>query len=220
MNELAVRYDVDGESLEVTESDVRNVLCDNPRVTGKEVRMFLELCRAQKLNPFIKEAHLIKYGDNPATIVTGKDVYTKRAQKNPRFKGYKAGLTLIAPDGTLQRREGSMILQGESLVGGWCAVYVDGYETPMKDEVSYSEYVGRRRDGSPNQQWASKPGTMLRKVAIVHALREAFPDEYQGLYDESEMGNLEPPATVETAPVYEPEPETADYGDDAEMEDF
>ena len=32
------------------------------------------------------------------------------------------------------------------------------------------------------------PATMIRKVALVQALREAFPDRYQGLYDASEVG--------------------------------
>ena len=36
--------------------------------------------------------------------------------------------------------------------------------------------------------WAKMPATMIRKVAIVSALREAFPDKFQGMYDQSEMG--------------------------------
>lgn len=34
------------------------------------------------------------------------------------------------------------------------------------------------------------PGTMLRKVALCHALREAFPDDFQGLYGSEEMGDM------------------------------
>ena len=41
--------------------------------------MFIELCKAQKLNPFIREAYLIKFGISPANIVVGKDVFVKRA---------------------------------------------------------------------------------------------------------------------------------------------
>lgn len=231
-NELAVRYEVDGQSLEITEHDVKAYLCDSQAVTDKEVRMFLELCKAQKLNPFVKDAYLIKYGTKPATIVVGKDVFTKRAQKNPRFKGYQAGLTVLGTDGGLHRREGSMFLNGESLVGAWCKVYVDGYDTPMYDEVSYQEYVGLKYDNNtgtyvPNAQWASKPGTMLRKVSIVHALREAFPEDLQGLYDEAEMGNLEPNYEVAQKPeIIEPSvevmPQCVDpqTGEILEMEDF
>lgn len=204
-NELAVTYESGGESLTVTESDVKNVL-GAPTATEAEIRMFLELCKAQSLNPFIKEAYIVKYGQNPATLVVGKDVFTKRAQNNPKFKGFRAGITFVNQLGQLERREGSMLLPGEAILGGWCAVYLDGYEVPMKDEVSFTEYAGKRKDGSLNQTWSNKPATMIRKVAIVHALREAFPDDFQGLYDEAEMGNLEPekPEVIEARiPVYE-----------------
>ena len=215
MNDLAVTYEVGDESLTVTSADVRDVLgADN--ATDREVRLFLELCKAQRLNPFIREAYIVKYGNNPATLLVGKDVYTKRAQANPRFKGMQAGITFVTQDNRLERREGSMLLEGERIVGGWCAVYVDGYEHPMKDEVSFTEYAGRKRDGSLNQQWASKPATMIRKVAIVHALREAFPDDFQGLYDEAEMGDVILPER--TADIKQEEPEAVEA--EAEWEEF
>lgn len=192
MRELA-RYETDGGLVTITDVDVKRVLCDNPNVTDSEMKLFVELCKAQKLNPFTREAHLVKYGQNPATFIVGKDVFTKRAQRNPRFKGFEAGLSLSTQDGRMIRREGSMTLPGEKIVGGWCRVHVDGYEVPMFDEVSFDEYAGRKRDGSLNSTWRGKPGTMIRKVAIVHALREAFPDDLAGLYDGSEMQVEEPP---------------------------
>ena len=36
-----------------------------------------------------------------------------------------------------------------------------------------------------------KPATMIRKVALTHALRECFPQVYSGVYDESESGFME-----------------------------
>lgn len=181
-SELA-RYTLDGgQEIAITDADVRTVLCDNPNVTDKEVRLFLELCKAQRLNPFTREAYLIKYGTFPATIVTGKEVFTKRAYRNPRFRGMKAGVTVINRDGALERREGSLVGgQTERLVGGWCSVLVEGYEVPVFDEVSLAAYT------TGKSRWTKDPGGMIRKVAIVHALREAFPDEFAGLYDASEM---------------------------------
>ncbi len=190
--ELAKYEAENGGEVVITDVDVRRVLCDNPKVTDAEMKLFVELCKAHKLNPFIKEAHLVKYGEKPATIVTGKDVFTKRAARNPRFKGYEAGLSIQTQDRRFVRREGSMALPGESIVGGWCKVHIDGYETPMFDEVSFDEYAGRKRDGELNSQWSGKPGTMIRKVAIVHALREAFPEDFGGMYDSAEM-NVEVP---------------------------
>lgn len=202
--ELA-RYEADGTEVVITDDDVRNVLCKNANVTDVEMRMFIELCRAQRLNPFIKEAYLIKYGSSPATIVTGKDVFTKRAFRNPRFKGMEAGVTVINREGRIERREGSMVgTQTEKLVGGWCRVHIDGYKVPIFDEVAFSEY------STGKSNWLSKPATMIRKVAMVHALREAFPEEFQGLYDECEMGEAvvapaEPKAPAQPEPVYEVE---------------
>ena len=37
--------------------------------------------------------------------------------------------------------------------------------------------------------WADKPATMIRKVALVQALREAYPEMYAGVYDSSEISN-------------------------------
>lgn len=202
--ELA-RYEADGTEVVITDDDVRNVLCKNANVTDVEMRMFIELCRAQRLNPFIKEAYLIKYGSSPATIVTGKDVFTKRAFRNPRFKGMEAGVTVINREGRIERREGSMVgTQTEKLVGGWCRVHIDGYKVPIFDEVAFSEY------STGKSNWLSKPATMIRKVAMVHALREAFPEEFQGLYDECEMGEAvvapaEAKAPAQPEPAYEVE---------------
>lgn len=217
MAEQMVKYETDTGDITLTGQLVRDVIAGNRNVTDREVMGFMALCKAHRLNPFIKEAHLIKYGDNPATMVVGKDVFTKRAARNPRFRGYQAGLTIVTPDNRLVRREGSMTLQGEVIAGGWCRVFIEGYEQPMFDEVSFAEYAGKKRDGSLNQQWASKPGTMCRKVAVVHALREAFPDDFQGLYDSAEMG-VEPPREERAEPGYEVPEEGYDPEDLADEE--
>lgn len=197
-NEI-VKYDLDnGQAIEVTEQDVRDLLsaggqiADN--VTTNEIKAFLRLCQAQRLNPFTKDAYIVKYGNSPATIITGKEAFTKRAYRNPKFRGMEAGITVVS-NGAMQRRDGSLLLQGETLVGGWCKVYVDGYAAPMFDEVSMSEY------STGKSNWARIPATMIRKVAITHALREAFPEDLGGLYGEEEMSRA-----VEQQPKPKQEP--------------
>ena len=186
-NELA-RYEADGTEVVLTDDDIRWVLAKNQNVTNEELKMFVELCVAHKLNPFIKEAYIIKYGTQPATLVIGKDVWVKRAMRNPRYRGHQAGVTFIGQDGKLRRREGSMLLDGEFLIGGWAKVYLAGYQVPLYDEVSFDEYKGTKKDGSLNGQWTKMPCTMIRKTALVHVLREAFPEEFGGCYDAAEMG--------------------------------
>lgn len=182
MNEIVKIKDDRGQELQITPDDVKNVLC--PSANDKEIAMFLELCRAQNLNPFIKDAYLVKYGSNPATIITGKEVFTKRAAKNKSYKGFEAGIT-VQRGNSIERREGSAVFVGEKLLGGWARVHVDG-KHPFFDEVAFSEY------SSGKSNWATKPGTMIRKVALVHALREAFPDDFQGLYSAEEMAQDTP----------------------------
>ena len=204
-NELA-RYETDGGEIAITDDDIRYVLAQNQNVTNEEIKMFIELCVAHRLNPFIKEAYIIKYGTQAATLVIGKDVWTKRAMRNPRYAGHQAGLTFVGTDGAIHRREGSMLVAGETLLGAWAKVHMKGYAVPLYDEVSYDEYVGRKKDGSVSKQWLKMPGTMLRKVALVHVLREAFPDEFGGCYDAAEMGV--------DAPEYDSDSEIR-LGDDA-----
>lgn len=187
--ELAKYQTEDGADIVLTSQNVRDIISTSPNVTDKEIMLFAALCKANKLNPFIREAHLIKYGTNPATMVISKDVFLKRAVRNPRFQGYEAGITIVNRNGEIERRKGSLVgANTERLVGGWCSVYLKDYQTPMYDEVSLEEYMGRKKDGTPNNQWKTKPATMIRKVAIVHALREAFPEDLSGLYEQSEMG--------------------------------
>ncbi len=53
--------------------------------------------------------------------------------------------------------------------------------------MDYQEYVGSNSKGEINRMLKSKPKTMLRKVALMQALREAFPIALGGLYEETEL---------------------------------
>lgn len=157
-------------------------------VTEGELMMFMSLCKYQGLNPFVRDAYLIKYGTQPATIVVGKGALEKRAQRTAKYKGFEAGIIVRTEDGRIEERTGTFYLPEETLVGGWAKVYVDGFDKPVEAAVSMQEYIGRKKDGSINSQWAAKPATMIRKVAKAQALREAFPEDMAGMYVAEEVG--------------------------------
>lgn len=182
-NALALaEYTLEGGQV-LTADTVKNYLTSgNGAVTEQETLMFIELCKAQKLNPFIREAYLIKFGTSPANIVVGKDVFVKRAYRNPNFEGMKAGIVTVDKENQIHEREGSLKLPGETLVGGWCEVYTSDKKFPIKSVVSLEEY------SKGQSTWKQMPCVMIRKCAMVTALREAFPEDLQGLYDASEMG--------------------------------
>lgn len=206
---MAFEYESNGEKVTLSPATVRKYLVSGGgKVDDQEVMMFLTLCRYQHLNPFLKEAYLIKYGSEPATIVPGKDLFTKRASHNPNYLGKEAGVIVRNKEtGELTNREGSFFAkETEEIVGGWAKVFIKGREKPEYQSVSFNEYAGRKGDGTLNKQWSSKPGTMIRKVAVVQALKEAFPDDYEGLVAPEEMGNSASVVFEDVAPVIEEVP--------------
>ena len=185
-------YKVNGEEVQLSIPMIKKYLVSgNGQITDQEAMMFLSLCRFQKLNPFVRDAYCIKYGNtDPATLVIGKDVYTKRAEQNPKYNGMEHGVIVMTNDGEVKERVGSFYVKGvEKLVGGWAKVYIKGREVPQYDTVAFEEYAGFKKDGSLNSNWSKRPGTMIEKVAIMHALRNAFPNDFQGLYIQEEMDN-------------------------------
>lgn len=197
MSSEIVEYKADnGQDIRVTEQDVRDLMAANgnamENVTSQEVKMFLRLCQSQRLNPFTRDAYIVKYGNQPASVIAGKDAFVKRATRNKKYRGHEAGITFIRKvkeNGgirkIIERREGSMLLEGEELIGGWAKVYLDGYACPIFEEVALSEYAAPDRYGKNG--WSKMPATMIRKVALCHALREAFPEDLGGLYGAEEM---------------------------------
>ena len=197
-NSDRVEFEVAGEKITLTPQIVRDYLVsgDKERVSMQEVVMFINLCKYAGLNPWLKEAYCIKYGSEPATMVVGKEAFMKRAESAPGYDGIDAGIIVTTGD-AITYRKGTLKLPGEEILGGYAEVYRKDRSHPYRIEVSFEEYAGRKKDGSLNSQWSKKPATMIRKVALVQALREAFPDNFSGLYSEEEVENgdgvFEPP---------------------------
>ena len=124
-------------------------------------------------------------------MVTGKEAFTKRAEAMQDYDGTEAGIVTLDQDGNIQYREGTLKLPNEELIGGWAEVFRKGRTHSTRVEVSFDEYAARKKDGSLNSQWSKKPATMIRKVAIVQALREAFPTNMGGMYAAEELGETE-----------------------------
>ena len=169
--------------------------------------MFLNLCRYNHLNPWLKEVYLIKYGDKPATMVPGKEAFMKRAERNPHFTGIECGIVVHnTSTGQIEYREGSAVYEefGEKLIGGWAKVYRDDRQFPNYSECALAEYIGRKSNGDVNQQWSVKPATMIRKVAAMQAMREAFPNDLGAMYSAEEQGVQEPDGMMANVQQTEP----------------
>ncbi len=201
----AVTFTAGTEEIKLTPAMVKAYLVsgDASKITDQEITMFMMLCKANHLNPWLKEAYCIKYGDQEATMVVGKDAFLKRAQRFPEFDGFSAGI-IVLNEGGIEYRQGALKLPDEELLGGWAEVYTKNKSHPNRIEVSFDEYVGKKKDGSINAQWKTKPATMIRKVAIVQALKEAFTEGLGSMYTAEEQG------VEETAPTNVPQIDIAE----------
>jgi phage recombination protein Bet len=170
---------------EMTFDDIRNFLC--PAASDKDTFMFLKLCQARNLNPFCREAFLIPYQDKKTqeikcSMVVGKEAFMRKAEANPAYRGFKAGI-IVSKGEDLIYREGTFQRKGEILEGGWCEVYRSDRDHPIRSEVSLTEY-----DQGHGLWTQGKKATMIRKVSVVQGHREAFPSDLAGCYDSSELG--------------------------------
>lgn len=146
----------------IDEETIKNYFCKN--ATSSELALGAMICKQQGLNPFTGDVHFVKYGEQKMQVIVSKYAFLKRAERNPHYDGFKAWVEAA----------------GDDFVGK-CEVYRKDRKVPIYCEVYYSEY------NQKNKMWTEKPKTMIRKVAVVQALREAFPDELGGLYSEDEM---------------------------------
>ncbi len=185
-----------GKPGSLTAKDVINYI--NPKATEAEAYLFAEFCRRKGADPMTKQVYLVIYeGQNgrQANFIAGKEYFTEKAENHPQFDGMEAGIVVRPKDGgPLEYRKGTLWLkQEESLIGGWAKVYRKDRKQAQEAEVPLEDYDTKKN------LWVKMPATMIRKVAMVQALREAFPTNLGGLYDRAEMGQagIEPEFEVE-----------------------
>lgn len=198
----------DGSEVKLSPAIVnRYIVTGGQHVDDREVFAFMAKCQARGLNPLAGDAYMTAFlnratGRVEASVIVSKDYFVRTATQQPGFDGMKAGVVVVDRTGALQYREGCIVGRStEKLVGGWAEVYDKRRSHPSRAEVSLDEYDQHR------SLWRTKPATMIRKVALVQALREAYPGAYGGIYDSSEMP--ERPAQAVEAFVPEPDAQAA-----------
>lgn len=213
MAEKALTYTAnDGVEVKLTPSIVAAyVASGNAQATPRDIFQFMATCQARGLNPLAGDAYLTVFknreGGTTASTIVSKDYYMRTAAAQPDFDGIEAGVVVAHKGGALEYRPGCLVgNQTERLVGGWAKVYSKNRSHPSEAVVSLSEYNQGRN------LWKSKPATMIRKVALVQALREAWPAMFSQVYDSSEIDTreAEQPQTAQN-PISEPEPAPGDY---------
>lgn len=132
-------------------------------LTAGEKKQFIEVSRAYQLNPFKREIYCIPYGKGQyrrLSIITGYEVYLKRAERTGSLDGWHVEIEGNRKDGSLK---------------AVVTIHRKDWSHPFVHEAYWAEY---KQD---NRMWDSKPLTMIKKVAIAQAFRMCFPDEFGGM---------------------------------------
>ncbi|AKI28587.1 RecT-like ssDNA annealing protein [Streptococcus phage APCM01] len=166
---------------------LRNFVDPKHRASPQELQALLAIVKNRNLNPFTKEVYFIKYGSAPAQIVVSKEAIMKRAEENPNFDGFEAGIVIETKSGSIERLTGTIAPKRAELRGGWCKVYRKDRSHAIEADADFAYYT------TGKNLWQKMPALMIRKVAIVSAFREAFSESVGGLYtaDEMEQNNTQ-----------------------------
>lgn len=147
---------------------------------------FLELAKAFGLNPFKREIYAVGYGDN-YNIITGYEVYLKRAERTGKLDGWNVTIEGKVSDNSLRAN---------------IEIFRKDWSHSFKHTVYYAECVQKTKTGQPTTIWQKMPVFMTKKVAIAQGFRLCFSDEFGGMpYTADEI--LEEPEVITTATVVE-----------------
>ena len=189
-----VRYTPAGatEEMVLSVGFVKNFLT-TPTKSGKhptyqDVVKFMMLCKARGLNPWEGDAYLTGYDNRDGTatfsLITAIQALLKRAEACPDYSGIESGIVILK-DGVLIERRGTIILQGEKLIGGWAKCYRRGHVVEDYTTVQLETY------DTGFSRWAKDKTGMIAKVAIAAVLRRTFPTYLGGLYTDDEISMIE-----------------------------
>lgn len=169
-----------------TPQDIKRFFDPQNLLSEKQVGQALSLIKGRNLNPLADEVYIVAYqkksGGTEFSLIVSKEAFLKRAAQNPNYEGFEAGVVTVDDDGVTHERKGALMLPGDTLVGGWARVYRKNFKVPVEIFVSREEYDKKQ------STWNTMPATMIRKTALVNALREAFPEDLSNMYTEDDGG--------------------------------
>lgn len=164
-------------------------------LTQQERLQFVEIAQAYQLNPFKREIYCNTYGKDEkrtTSIITGYEVYIKRAERTGKLNGYKVDIS-----GSIK----------ENNLTATITIFRKDWEHPFQHEVYFEEVCQKTRDGRLNSIWSKMPKFMTKKVAIAQGFRLCFSDELGGMpYTADELPAEEKSATTVEAEIVAEKP--------------
>jgi phage recombination protein Bet len=160
---------------------------EGKKLTPDESETFIAVAVAHNLNPFCRELHASIQYDNGARkmmLITGFEVYLKRAAESGLLDGYSA------------RLEG----EGDNLKA-ITEIHRKDWKSPFIGEAYFTEVAQKDEKGELTSFWKRSGRYMLRKVCLSQSFRLAFPEVLAGLpYEGSEVPSGKAEAKLSVRP--------------------
>jgi len=166
------------------------------KVGPAKVEAFFQVARAFGLNPFKREIHAVPHYDKQTgtynlTIITGYEVYLKRAEESGKWGGFTIKSEVIPNEWVycdeprytwvfVHKQPAAGIYYSNSKIT--VTVHRKDWKQPYEHEVFLNEII------QYSQPWKKQPQYMGKKVGLEQALRWVFPDQVGGLpYTDDEL---------------------------------
>jgi len=187
-NEIATTENINDKVL-IEYLDVMGI---SPKLEEKEKIQFLNIAKTFGLNPFKREIFCTVYGSGEykqLSIITGYEVYIKRAERSGQLDGWNATTSGSVATNDLKAT---------------VTIFRKDRNHPFVWEVFYDECVQKTKTGAVTKFW-EKANFMTKKVAISQAFRLCFSDELGGMpYTSDEMPQQEITQDISHIEVIEP----------------
>lgn len=155
------------------------------KLNEQEKIQFVEIAQAYQLNPFKREIYCNTYGQGQyrtTSIITGYEVYIKRAERTGQLNGWHVEVEGSVKDNSLK---------------AVITIHRKDWAQPFTHEVYFEEVCQRTKDGRLNSIWSKMPRFMTKKVAIAQGFRLCFSDELGGMpYTADELPQEEKPQVL------------------------
>lgn len=181
--ELAIRPDQTG--FDETQQAALQALGIDKAPKGDQ-QLFLHVAQRSGLDPWAKQIYLIPRWDGKEnkqkwTIQTSIDGLRVIRDRIGTFQGLTT--EWCGPDGVWK----DVWLSDKAPAAARVSVYVKGFQVPVRGIALWREYVQTTKGGTVTAMWDTKRSVMIAKCAEAIAYRQAFPQDFSGLYVQEEM---------------------------------
>ncbi len=154
---------------------IKDTICRGS--SDDELKMFMEICKRTRLDPFSKQIYAVKRWDSNLnrevmSAQTSIDGLRILAERTGKYKG-QVGPLWCGKDGKWM----DVWLSEEAPSACKVGVLRSDFSEVLWGIAKFTSYAQTKKDGSLTQFWKKMPDLMIAKVAEALALKKAFPND-------------------------------------------